>query len=103
MPKTRLGRWAMKFAGVFLAFFIVSPILVAVQQQKAAEEFMANPFVRPFLIAIGLVAMASGLAAFVLGAISLFKYKERSRIIYIVTIIGLFAVLFLLGEFLVPH
>ena len=103
MPKTRLGKWSVGFGTAFAAFLLFSPILMALNQQQVGNEIIMNTLVRPFLIAIGLLAMASGLLAFFTGIISFVKYKERSVLIYVTTFIGLLAVVFLLGEFLVPH
>ena len=103
MPKTRLGKWSAVFAAAFVAFFLLSPILMLLNQQQIGNETTMDTLLRPFLIVVGLAAMASGLLAFFTGVISLVKYKERSALIYITTFIGLLAVFFLLGEFLVPH
>ena len=103
MPKTRLAKWSTGFGVFFTAFMIISPILTSLNQGQEGDETQMNYATRPFLIVLGLLAMASGLLAFVTGIISLFKYKERTILIYITTFIGLLAVVFLFGEFLFPH
>lgn len=104
LPKTRLGKWSAGFGAGFAFYFIVlSPIIMALSQQQTGEVAVLNQVTRSFLIAIGLAVMASGLLAFITALISLVKYKERAVLIYLAALIGLFAVVFLLGEFLVPH
>ena len=49
------------------------------------------------------VVFLSGLAALVTGLISIIKGRERSILVFLATLIGLFALLFLFGEFLFPH
>ena len=44
-----------------------------------------------------------GIAALVTGLISIIKRNERSILVLSATLIGLFALLFVLGEFLFPH
>jgi len=102
-PKTRLGKWSLRSATVFLTLFVFSLVMVGLSQRQEGEEFMMKPAVRFFLIVEGLLAMVSGLAAFFLGIVSIVKHKERSVLIYLGTFVGLLALLFLLGEFLFPH
>lgn len=102
-PKTRLGKWSAGFGAAFVALYLFSIIIVGLTQKQIGEEVIMNPLARPFLIATGLLAMASGLLAFFAGIISFVKYKERSVFVYITVFIGLLAVAFLIGEFLLPH
>jgi len=41
--------------------------------------------------------------AFVTGLIGIIKSKERSILVFLATLIGLFVLIFLLGEIIVPH
>jgi hypothetical protein len=45
----------------------------------------------------------SGIAAFVTGLISIIKSKERSILVFLVVVVGVLALLFLLGEVIFPH
>jgi len=42
-------------------------------------------------------------AAFVTGLISIIKSKERSILVFLAVILGVFFLILILGEFLVPH
>ena len=103
LPKTSLGKWSVGFGMALVALFLFSAILAGLSQQKTGNEIIINPIARPFLIIGGLLAVASGLSAFFTGIVSFVKYKERSIFIYITTFIGFLVVMFLLGEFLIPH
>lgn len=103
MPKTRLGKWSVRFGASFAALYLVSVIIVGLSQKQIGEEFIMNPIARPFLIVAGLLAMASGVLAFFTGIISFVKYKERSVFVYVTIFLGFLAVAFIIGEFLFPH
>ncbi|MBI2670751.1 hypothetical protein HYX18_02130 [Candidatus Woesearchaeota archaeon] len=49
------------------------------------------------------LAGISGILAFFTGIISIVKSKERSVLVFLATAIGLFVLIFVLGEFLFPH
>ena len=71
------------------------------QQSGGASVFVTT--LRPFIIALSLIAMASGLLAFFCSLICIIKYKERSPLVYATLLIGLFALILVLGELLFPH
>jgi hypothetical protein len=50
-----------------------------------------------------LLAGVSFLSALVTGVIGIFKYTDKSILIIISTVSGALVLIFLLGEFLVPH
>ncbi|MFH0847030.1 MAG: hypothetical protein V1894_03085 [Chloroflexota bacterium] len=52
---------------------------------------------------LGVVFGISGIAALVTGLISLIKSKERSILVFLAVVVGLFTLIFFLGEFLYPH
>jgi hypothetical protein len=91
LPKTSLGWWSVGLAiPVFLLF--TYPFLIRLGR---VVSFIGAYFNFAFII--------SGIAAFVIGLISIIRNKERSILVFLATLIGLFALLFLLGEVLVPH
>lgn len=99
MPKTKIGKWAMWLMMVFVIMFAVSQVFYMLTisgiKMASAETIMA--------ITVSIAGFASGIVAFILGLISIIMYKERSTIIYVVVVLGLFPLLFILGEFLFPH
>lgn len=98
MPKTRLGKWSVGLIIIFFLFFALFQLLVASGQQGGAT-FFSNPVLTiPILL-----AGTSGVFAFFTGIISILKNKERSVLVFLATAIGLFIMLFWLGEILSPH
>ena len=50
-----------------------------------------------------LLAAVSGVSALVTGIIGIVKSRERSVLVFLATVIGLFVLIFSLGEILFPH
>jgi len=50
-----------------------------------------------------LLAGASGVLAFTSGLVSVIINKERSVLVFVAILIGLFILLFILGEMMFPH
>ena len=84
MPKTKLGKWACVLLIVFLVSLIALIIFLNVLGFKRGSVELVVP---------GIFMTISGLATFVTGAISLFKFKDRSLLVIIATIFGFLAFL----------
>lgn len=98
MPKTKTGRWAVWLIGVFIAVFgLTQAIYIA----SVGGVNLANN--NPLLPMLAILGFGAGIASFVLSLMSIFKFKEHSAILYIILAVGLIPVIFVLGEFLVPH
>lgn len=101
MPKTRLGKWS---GGLIVAFFLLLVIgnFVAALQGPIEWTFFSNP-----LRSIPMLgATVAGVVAFFAGIVSIWRHKERSILVFVATAIGLFVLLFMLGEIgeiLTPH
>ncbi|MFH1181378.1 MAG: hypothetical protein V1702_00295 [Candidatus Woesearchaeota archaeon] len=95
LPKTRLGKWSACLLLAFLLLIGVVALVVALGQR--GPEF--NPIIGVPMI----LAMVSGVSAFFTGIISIIKYKERAVIVFITSLIGLYLLFMLVGEFTVPH
>lgn len=98
MPKTHLGKWSTGLIIAFLLLFIVFRLLV-MSGQRGGATFFSNPA----LAITGLLMGTSGILSFFTGIIGIIKNKERSVLVFLATIIGLFILIFVLGEFLSPH
>ena len=97
-PKTALGKWSVALIIIFIVFLGVFQLLVA-SGQRGGETFFSNLILTiPMLI-----AGVSGISAFVTGLIGIIKSRERSVIVYLAALIGLFVLLFWLGEVIFPH
>jgi len=89
MPKTILGKWAGGLLAVFLVFFIALIL--------GRNLFGIQPGT-PLIVIVGTCAMIAGIATFVTGAVSLIKFKDRSFVVILATIIGIIAMLIVVME-----
>ena len=97
-PKTALGKWSVALIIIFIVLLGVFQLLVA-SGQRGGETFFSNLILTiPMLI-----AGVSGVSAFVTGLIGIIKSRERSVIVYLAALIGLFVLLFGIGEIVFPH
>jgi hypothetical protein len=94
-PSTRLGWWSF---GLAVTFVILMVINGAVFMQLPETEW--GPIILPFY---GVLMILCGLAAGITGLIAAARQHERSWVAWFGLLPGLFVLLLLLGEFLVPH
>jgi hypothetical protein len=85
MPETRLGKWAVVLAGIFIVGFILT--FLAAQMFFAVTGMLS--------VAFGMVIGGVGSAAMILDIISLTKKHERSFLAFLSLAVGLYALLFL--------
>lgn len=98
MPRTKAGKWSVGLIAAFFLFLISFQLLVASGQRGGATFFSNLVLAVPVLL-----AGACAVSAFFTGLIGIIRSKERSMLVFLVTAIGLFVLLFVLGEFLFPH
>lgn len=96
-PSTRLGWWSVGFSVVFLVCMLVNGLV-----------FMRLPggqamWQRTLLAAFGIGMLVCGLAAGVLALTALLRRHERSWLVWLPIVVGVFVIFLLLGEFLLPH
>lgn len=97
-PKTHLGRWSIKLTVMF--FLLLTALqLLATSGQQGGDTFFSNPG----LAIVALLMGISGVLAFVAGTMCIVRDKERSIVVFLCTALGLFVLIFWLGEVLVPH
>ena len=95
-PGTRLSWWAV---GLGLAYGVLSLINSAVFM-RLSEDVPWRQTVLPFY---GTVMLLCGLAAGLVGTIAIIRQHERSWLVWLTVLAGALVVVFLLGEFLIPH
>lgn len=97
---TRLGKWSLiLLAGFFLLFIFTTVVIVGLFHQEGGDSFIDNLYISiPMFIAFNSV-----MAAFVTGIVSVWKYKERSLLVYVPIALGLLIALFVVGELTTPH
>lgn len=95
LPKTRLGWWSVGLAATFVALFIIN-----------ATVFMPATVVVPWrqvlLPFYGIAMLLCGLAGGVTGVIAVLRWHERSALVWLSMLPGLFVLFLVIGEFLVP-
>jgi hypothetical protein len=99
LPKTTLGKWSL---GIILAgiLFYVLFFMVVRFGYRGGDTFgvkdvaLASPMI---------LAVVSAISSMVVGIISIIKSRERSILIFLATVVGLFAFMLVVGEFLSPH
>ena len=100
LPKSSLGRWSVGLAAAFILLFVLFQTFAA----SVRRNPVSNPGPPSPVILMAVVAdYISGIAAFVTGLISIIKSKERSILVFLVVVVGVLALLFLLGEVIFPH
>lgn len=83
LPHTKLGWWAVGLSVLFAALFLL----------------VSNDLLR----FSGFLTMTMGVAAGLLTLVVVIWKRERSWLVWLMLLPGLFAILFALGEILVPH
>lgn len=102
MPKTTLGKWTVGLFGAFTVAVLI-PMVADLTRQPGGSTIFDNLYLFGNLHLPGFLATVTGIATFITGLISIAKFKERSILVFIATIIGFF-VLFLVGSDIVyPH
>jgi hypothetical protein len=98
-PKSLLGRWSVGLGAAFIVVFVLSGVLTALGGVGVGPA-PVGPIAG---VALGVAFGVSGIVALVTGLISIIKSKERSILVFVAVVAGLFCLIFFLGEFLVPH
>lgn len=95
-PSTQLGWWAV---GLAISFIVMKTVNSAVFM-RLPENVPWRQTVLPFY---GILMMLCGLATFFVGLIATTRNHERSWLVWLALLQGASALLFVLGEFLIPH
>ena len=92
-PRTKPGIWSI---GLMLSFFVLFGIFLALvaSGQPGGATFFSNPLLSiPMLLAAG-----SAIIGGVMAAVAIFARNERSLLVFLVLLMGLFVLIFVLGE-----
>lgn len=96
LPSTRLGWWAVALAFIFGLTNIINS---AIFMRLPADE----PWRQGILPVYGIIMLACGLAAGMCGLAAIIRRGERSWVVWLTILPGVFVLFLLLGEFLFPH
>ncbi len=91
LPRTQPGRIAVWF---FVAFAICLAILCTIVAARGG-----SPWLAPFVPALAVTAFGGGIAAL----IAVVRHGERGFLLFLPVLIALVAIVFALGEVIVPH
>jgi len=98
LPKAALGKWSTGLAAAFVVLLAAFLLLVA-SGQRGGETFFGNLALSiPILL-----AGTSGVLAFLTGLAGVIRNRERSILVFLAMLIGLFVLIFCLGEVIFPH
>ncbi len=90
LPKSHLGRWSVGLFVAWILFFVLAEVMLG----SGPDYNMA--------LAYGLTIVDTGIAvaAFITGLISIIKSKERSVLVFLATVIGLYGLIGGIGSLL---
>lgn len=97
-PTTPLGKWSGRFIIIFFVSLAMFYLFVA-SGQRGGETFFSNSLLTVPILVVG----AAGAGAFFTGIFGILIQKERAVFVFATTTIGLFVLLFALGEILFSH
>lgn len=98
LPKTALGKWSTGLVAGLIVFYLIAALIVA-SGQRGGETFFDNLAISIPMALAGIC----GITAFFIGLIGIIRSKERAILVFIATFIGLFVLVFIIGEFSSPH
>ncbi|OGO39619.1 MAG: hypothetical protein A2147_09865 [Chloroflexi bacterium RBG_16_57_8] len=91
LPKTLLGRWSVGLAGASVVLTLTAVLVVFLLRSQLTD---ANVQPSLALLAVGSAGMVGyflGIAAWIIGLISIWKSRERSILVFAVVLVGLSA------------
>lgn len=105
LPKTKLGTWSIVLivlmpAAIFIGSLLADTLYASVH---SGDTILKDIVIRPFIALTMLTGMAFGIAAFIIGMISIIRQKERAFLVYLSTVIGALLILFLIAEIFSDH
>ena len=95
-PSTRLGGWSVRLAAIFVVLWIINTTIFMPTSDSAPWRQVVLPF-------YGIFMMLCGFAAGIVGLMAVIRRHERSWLVWLTILPGLFVLFFVLGELLVPH
>jgi hypothetical protein len=98
MPRTGPGKWSLWLITAFVALFAIFWLVVATGQ-RGGERFFDNLLLTVPILLAGI----AGIASLFTGLVGVIRYRERSILVYPAMAIGLFVLLFVVGEIAFPH
>jgi hypothetical protein len=95
-PRSQPGRWAVGLAAVFVVMWTISSFLLSSTTPLPVWWQIMLPF-------YGVVMLACGLGGGIAGVVAVIHRRERSLFVWLAILPGLFVIVFILAEILIPH
>jgi hypothetical protein len=95
-PHTRLGWWSVRLGVGFTVLFLINSFVFMPSSSDAPWRHVILPF-------YGIFMLLCGLGAGVVGLIAVIRQHERSWLVWLMIVPGLFVLFLLVGELLFPH
>ena len=97
-PRTYLGKWTIELILSFFIFLSTFFIFVTLGEKGGASFFSNLKLTIPILL-----AAISGIAAFFIGLFDIIAKRDYSISVFLSTLLGLFVLIYTLGEACFPH
>lgn len=103
LPRSRVGQIVQRLMVVFVGLFVLNQLSVALQNDLRATAIgqIATQMPVAVWMSIGFAMLGVGLAASVASLIAIIRHHERSWLLWLALLPGLFVVFLLVGEFLI--
>ena len=95
-PHTRFGRWAVWLGAAFVVMFLVNSFVFMPTSSDAPWRHIILPF-------YGIAMLLCGLASGIFGFTAVVRQHERSWLVLLTLLPGIWVLFMLVGEFLFPH
>ena len=95
-PHSRLGKWSAGLMILFVAMYLVNAVVL----MPTSGEAMWHRTIMPVY---GVSMILCGITAGVTGTIAVIRQNERSWVVWLAILPGLFMLFLLIGEFIIPH
>lgn len=95
-PHSKPGWWAVWLGAAFVVLFLINSFVFMPTSSNAPWRQVILPFYGIFMLLCGLL---SG----VMGLVAVTRQHERSWLVLLTLMPGLWVITMLLGEFLIPH
>lgn len=95
-PHSKLGWWAVRLGAAFIVLFLINSFVFMPTSSDAPWRQVILPF-------YGIFMLLCGLTSGIVGLVAVTRQHERSWLVLLTLLPGLWVVFMLVGEFLFPH
>lgn len=95
-PHTKPGWWAVWLTAAFVVLFLINSFVFMPLSSDAPWQHILLPF-------YGIFMLLCGLGAGIASLIAIFRQRERSWLVWLPLLPGLWVLFMVIGELLFPH